>query len=96
MGLQRGGRLDLSTAELSRRLTDPDLTVVDGRPRPANGWRLHGEAGGGHVSGAVAFPSAWRRSVDDAEVERLLHKKDIVPPGGRAGEPNDVSAVKSR
>src|SRR6476659_673973 len=72
------GDSTISTAELSRRLTDPDLTVVDVRPLPAyNGWRLHGEARGGHVPGAVAFPSAWLRSVDDAEVERLLYEKDI-------------------
>ncbi len=93
------GDSTISTAELSRRLTDPDLTVVDVRPLPAyNGWRLHGEARGGHVPGAVAFPSAWLRSVDDAEVERLLHEKDIVSRQEVVlyGEPDDVSAVKSR
>jgi thiosulfate/3-mercaptopyruvate sulfurtransferase len=70
----------ISTAELHRRLGDPDLTIVDVRALPAyNGWRLNGEARGGHIPGAVALPSTWLRSVDDVEVERLLRSKDIVP-----------------
>jgi len=67
-------------AELRRRLTDPELTIVDVRPMAAyNGWRLCGAARGGHIPGAVAFPSAWLSSVDDADVERLLASKGIVP-----------------
>ncbi len=70
----------MSTAELRRRVTDPDLTIVDVRPLPAyNGWRLGGAARGGHIPGAVAFPSAWLSSVEDTEVERLLASKGIVP-----------------
>jgi 3-mercaptopyruvate sulfurtransferase SseA len=92
--------LEISTDELLRRLTDPDLTIVDVRPLPAyNGWRMNGEARGGHIAGAVAFPSAWLTSVDDAEVVRLLQSKDIVDSrevvlyGDGSG---DVSAVRSR
>jgi 3-mercaptopyruvate sulfurtransferase SseA len=70
----------ISTEELRRRLRDPDLTIVDLRPLAAyNGWRFRGEARGGHIAGAVAFPSAWRQSVDDAELERLLDVKGIRP-----------------
>ena len=59
----------ISAAELRDRLGDPDLTIVDLRPTAAfNGWRLRGEARGGHIPGAVAFPSAWLASEDDAEV----------------------------
>jgi molybdopterin synthase sulfurtransferase len=90
----------ISTAELHRRLGDPDLTIVDVRAMPAyNGWRLSGEARGGHIPGAVAFPSTWLASVDDIEVERLLHSKDIVPSrevvlyGDRA---EDMLAVEAR
>src|SRR5712691_4527321 len=90
----------ISTADLRRRLSDPDLTIVDVRPLHAyNGWRLSREARGGHIPGAVAFPSAWLSSVDDAEVERLFHSKDIVPGrevvlyGDGAG---DALAVKAR
>jgi molybdopterin synthase sulfurtransferase len=91
---------NISTAELRRRLTGPELTVVDVRPlHEYNGWRPDGVARGGHIPGAVAFPSAWLTSIDDAEVERLLHSKDIVP--GRQivlyGDGSDgVSAVGSR
>src|SRR5207247_2188933 len=90
----------ISAAELRRRLDDPKLTIVDVRPLPAyNGWRRSGEARGGHIPGAVAFPSAWLESVDDVEVERLLHSKGIVP--GRevvlyGDEPEGVTAVRAR
>ena len=90
----------ISTAELRQRLDDPDLTIVDVRPLPAyNGWRLGGEARGGHIPGAVAFPSAWLSSVDQAEVERLLDSKGIVPSRevvlyGEGAE--DVLAMRTR
>jgi 3-mercaptopyruvate sulfurtransferase SseA len=83
MGYGRGVRSHndvtmVSTAELRRRLNDPDLAIVDVRPLFAyNGWRENGEARGGHVPGAVAFPSEWLESLDDAEVERLLQSKDL-------------------
>lgn len=69
----------VTTAELHARLTDPALTVVDVRPLHAyNGWRVGSEARGGHIPGAVAFPSAWLSTVDDAEVARLLREKRVV------------------
>jgi 3-mercaptopyruvate sulfurtransferase SseA len=89
----------ISAAELRRRLDDPGLTIVDVRPLPAyNGWRLNGEARGGHIPGAVAFPSAWLSSVDAVEVERLLESKDIVPSREVVlyGDDADVSAVRTR
>jgi thiosulfate/3-mercaptopyruvate sulfurtransferase len=70
----------ISTKALFDRLSDPDLSVVDVRPIAAyNGWRLHGERRGGHIPGAVPFPSAWLHSVDAVEIERLLQSKRIVP-----------------
>ena len=70
----------ISTDELHRRLSDPGLTIVDVRPIAAyNGWRLGGEARGGHIPGATIFPSAWLRSVDEAEIKRLLLSKGITP-----------------
>jgi 3-mercaptopyruvate sulfurtransferase SseA len=69
----------ISSTELRDRLGDPRLTVVDVRPLVAyNGWRRAGEARGGHIPGAVAFPSAWLDSVDEVEIERLLDDKGIV------------------
>jgi 3-mercaptopyruvate sulfurtransferase SseA len=71
-------RPTISTDELRERLADPDLTIVDTRPLAAfNGWRLNGEPRGGHIPGAVAFPSAWLHSVDLPEIDRLLHEKRI-------------------
>ena len=90
----------VTTAELRQRLNDPDLTSVDVRPLHAyNGWRASGEARGGHIPGAIAFPSAWLATLDDAEVERLLESKNIVPSRevvlyGSAAD--DVSAVRTR
>ena len=70
----------ISTEQLRTHLRDDDLTIVDTRPLAAyNGWRLNGEPRGGHLPGAVAFPSAWLRSVDDAEIDRLLEQKRITP-----------------
>jgi len=69
----------ISTEELSRRLGEPDLTIVDVRPLAAyNGWRLEGEKRGGHIPGAVSFPRAWLGSVDDEEIGRLFQAKGIV------------------
>jgi molybdopterin synthase sulfurtransferase len=57
-----------------------DEIVVDVRPLFAyNGWRRPGAVRGGHVPGAVAFPSSWLRTVEEDEVERLLAAKGIVP-----------------
>ena len=92
-------RSTVSTAELRSRLADRDLTIVDVRPIHAyNGWRPVEAPRGGHIPGAVVFPSAWLTSVDDVEVVRLLHSKDIVPSREVVlyGGSSDVSAVRSR
>ena len=70
----------IDTAELRDRLDDPSLTIVDVRPLAAyNGWRLGGEARGGHIPGAVAFPVAWlrqrRRGRDRAAPRREGHHR---------------------
>ena len=68
----------VTTAELGERLSELDVVLVDVRPLAAyNGWTLGDEARGGHIPGAVAFPSAWLESVDDAEIERELEAKGI-------------------
>ena len=69
----------ISTTELHQRLDDPHLTIVDVRPLVAyNGWHRGGDARGGHVPGAVAFPVAWIDTVDEAEIERLLDSKGVT------------------
>jgi molybdopterin synthase sulfurtransferase len=72
-------RSTIDTEELRARLDDPTLTIVDVRPLAAyNGWRVGADVRGGHIPGAVAFPSAWLESVDGPEIERLLTGKRIV------------------
>ena len=78
--VNEGTSLTISTNELRERLSDADITIVDVRPLAAyNGWRLRHEARGGHIPGAVAFPTAWLRTVDAAEIERLLRSKQVEP-----------------
>jgi thiosulfate/3-mercaptopyruvate sulfurtransferase len=72
-------RPTISTDELHARLSDTSTRIVDVRSIAAyNGWRLNGEARGGHIPGALAFPAAWLHSVDATEMERLLQVKGIV------------------
>jgi 3-mercaptopyruvate sulfurtransferase SseA len=87
----------IDTTELRGRLDDPSLTIVDVRPLAAyNGWRYDGEARGGHIPRARAFPSAWFRRVEASELERLAGAKEIAP--GRevvlyGARPEEVAAV---
>ena len=79
-GTFSGARPTITTAELRDRLSDPGLTIVDARPLTGyNGWRLADEARGGHIPGAVSFPSAWLTSVDAPEIQRILDEKGLVP-----------------
>ncbi|HEU0247265.1 MAG TPA: rhodanese-like domain-containing protein [Gaiellaceae bacterium] len=76
---QIGAAKTLSTTALARRLRDPDLAIVDVRPLAAyNGWRLSGEARGGHIAGAVAFPRTWLDRIEPVEVAHLLETKGVV------------------
>jgi thiosulfate/3-mercaptopyruvate sulfurtransferase len=69
----------ITTTELNEGLDDPRRTVVDIRPLASyNGWRRNGEARGGHIPGAVAFPAGWLSIVDEAEIRRLLDEKGIT------------------
>lgn len=89
----------ITTDQLRSQLRDDDLTIVDTRPLAAyNGWRLNGEPRGGHLPGAVAFPSAWLRSVDEAEIDRLLEQKRITPERRVVvyGDGLDASAFAAR
>jgi 3-mercaptopyruvate sulfurtransferase SseA len=71
---------DITTAELRDRLADPGLTIVDLRPVAAyNGWRLGGEARGGHIPGATSFPATWLDSIDSKEIDRVLLEKRVTP-----------------
>ncbi|MEJ2206510.1 MAG: rhodanese-like domain-containing protein [Gemmatimonadota bacterium] len=73
----------LSTGELRRRLGDGRTHVVDVRPVDAyNGWRLRGEARGGHITGARSLPFKWSRYLEWIEIVR-----------GKGIRPEDAIAV---
>ncbi|HET9346946.1 MAG TPA: rhodanese-like domain-containing protein [Candidatus Limnocylindrales bacterium] len=65
-------------ARLQAGLTDPDLRVLDARPLAAyNGWRLRGEARGGHIPGAGALPSEWLARLGDADLQALADQHGL-------------------
>lgn len=90
----------ITPAELLERLDDPRLTIVDLRPQAAyNGWRLHGEARGGHLPGAVSFPAPWLSTIDPAEIAREFATKRIATDRSIvlvADTPTDAAPVRER
>jgi molybdopterin synthase sulfurtransferase len=67
----------ISTNELAARAGDAAHTLIDVRPLAAyNGWRLAGEARGGHVPGARSLPLEWTRFMDWIEA---LERKGLDP-----------------
>src|SRR6476619_2882676 len=90
---------EISTSELSRRLGEVGLAVVDVRPLPRfNGWRGPGEARGGHVPGAVALPAEWLSRLSDADLQSLLTDKGIAASAEVVlyGDGEDVSLFHDR
>ena len=66
----------LTTAQLLEGR--PDLVVVDVRSTAAyNGWRLQGEARGGHIPGAVSLPGSWLPGLTDDDLRSVLSNKGI-------------------
>ncbi len=71
--------LEIPTSELSGRLREPGLSVVDVRPLSRyNGWREAGAVRGGHIPGAVALPASWLPRLDETELQLMLDKKGIT------------------
>ncbi len=94
---------EIHASTLRSSLTNPDLTVIDARPIAAyNGWRLRGEARGGHVPAAAAFPAAWLASIDETEIARLLaekgavHGRSIVVYGHDSDAGGDAAVLAAR
>lgn len=66
----------IDTHEVHSRLDNPDDIIVDIRPLAAyNGWRLNGEARGGHIRGAVSFPFEWTQY--KFEIQEMLYARGI-------------------
>jgi thiosulfate/3-mercaptopyruvate sulfurtransferase len=89
----------VTTRELLANLAGAGMTIVDTRPLYAyNGWR-DGTTGGGHIPGAVAFPSSWLATLDDADLEEVLAAKGITRDTALVlygARPDDVSSVQAR
>jgi molybdopterin synthase sulfurtransferase len=67
----------LTTEEVRELAGRGDVHLVDCRPIDAyNGWRLRGEARGGHIAGARTLPARWGGYLDWIEIVR---SKGIVP-----------------
>ena len=70
----------ISTQKLAEHLEDTDVVIVDVREMAAfNGWTLHGEARGGHIPGAVAFPLRWLAGASAPVIKRRLVDKGVTP-----------------
>lgn len=70
----------LSTNQLATRLGDPAVALLDVRPIAAyNGWRLQGEARGGHIRGAAAFPLSWTKAMTTDDLRTVLANKEVTP-----------------
>jgi 3-mercaptopyruvate sulfurtransferase SseA len=70
----------ITTEELSSQLGTPGFLVVDIRGTAAyNGWKLAGEARGGHIPGAVNLPASWVRDASGTDIGALLETKGIHP-----------------
>jgi 3-mercaptopyruvate sulfurtransferase SseA len=55
------------------------VVVVDARePAAYNGWRLGGEARGGHIDGAVSLPLAWVDLLPESELRTTLAAKGVA------------------
>ncbi|MFW6206063.1 MAG: rhodanese-like domain-containing protein [Gemmatimonadota bacterium] len=65
--------MTMDAEAFAARAVDPGHTVLDVRPMAAyNGWRLAGEARGGHVPGARALPLSWTRYMDWVETAESM------------------------
>jgi 3-mercaptopyruvate sulfurtransferase SseA len=89
----------ISTGDLAGRLGRPGTVILDVREAAAyNGWRLNGEARGGHIRGAVSLPLRVMQELSEPDRRALLEQKRIRSDGTIAvyGVAEDDSAVVAR
>ncbi len=89
----------LGTAALRALLEDPRTQLVDVRPVDAyNGWRLRGEARGGHIPGARSLPRKWSEYLDWTEIlgRKELRPQDPLVVYGYDPEETDTLAARLR
>lgn len=90
----------ISTHDLRDRLGEPGLQLIDARPIDAyNGWRLRGEARGGHLPGARTLPLRWADYLDWIEVVRakgLRPERPVVVYGYDGDEAGQLAGRFTR
>lgn len=68
---------EVTTKEILNRLEDDNLKIIDVRPVEAyNGWKLNGEARGGHIKRAKSLPLKWINYIDWLDI---VESKGIIP-----------------
>jgi molybdopterin synthase sulfurtransferase len=100
MSSRSSTRDSISADELAGLAREGGVTVIDARPLAAfNGWRLGGEARGGHIPGAIAIPAEWLARLDEGDLEAIVRDHQIAPGSSvvlvGSGE-NDVDALANR
>jgi 3-mercaptopyruvate sulfurtransferase SseA len=84
----------LATGELLHLLRSDHVQLVDVRPIDAyNGWRLHGEARGGHIAGARALPFKWSSYLDWIEIVRSKGLRPDAPLVVYGHDAEEIEAV---
>jgi thiosulfate/3-mercaptopyruvate sulfurtransferase len=90
----------LTTRQMTDLLEKGEAQVIDVRPVDAyNGWRLPGEARGGHIRGARSLPYKWLRYMDWIEIVRtkeILATQHLVVYGDEPGKTQEVADQFSR
>jgi len=67
----------ITTNDLVKLLDEENIKIIDVRPIEAyNGWKLEGEARGGHIKRAKSLPSKWTNYMDWIEI---VSAKNILP-----------------
>ncbi len=70
---------EISTEELKKKITEDNVVVVDTRDEASYlGWILDGEERGGHIEGAVDFPTSWLDKIKVEDIEKSLQDKGIT------------------
>jgi 3-mercaptopyruvate sulfurtransferase SseA len=90
----------ITTRELLDLVTEGRSHIVDCRTVDAyNGWRLRGEARGGHIPGARSLPRKWSSYLDWVEIVRskgITPDRPLVVYGHDTAETDAVAAMFSR
>ena len=87
----------VSTKELATSIENKDVLIIDVRSVDAyNGWKMQGEARGGHIKGAKSLPLKWTNYIDWIEIVRskgILPENQIVIYSYSASESDTVAKL---